>query len=236
MPVRSTDVFVDVAAKFNKNSNAFVGKLLEAQNESLLQVVTGTALRSFPGQWRSKFKSRNVDQANRPLIVEIGCHTGQTICDMAEAHPEALFVAVDITFKRVYQTAERAEQRNLDNVYAVLANAGGLSDLFKPGEVSGFVTFFPDPWKKKKHAHYRLYAPEFCATAWDILSPGGFLWLKTDHLPYFTDACSFVESQGFKETDLLPVFESEDYSSLFLRRFDLKGMPWYNRKWQKIHA
>jgi hypothetical protein len=50
MPVRSTNVFVDVADKFHKNSNAFVGKLLEAQSQSTLQVATGAALRSFPGQ------------------------------------------------------------------------------------------------------------------------------------------------------------------------------------------
>lgn len=236
MPVRSTNVFVDVAEKFHKNSNAYVGKLLDAQNQATLQVATGTALKSFPGSWREKFKSQTEEQAKRPLIVEIGCHTGQTICDMAEAHPESLFVAVDITFKRVYQTAERAEQRNLQNIYSVLANAGGLRELFHPGEVDGFVTFFPDPWKKKKHSHYRLYGPKFCSTAWELLVPGGFLWLKTDHLPYFTDACSFVENQGFNQTEVLPVFNSEDYSSLFLRRFDLKGIPWYNRKWLKIHS
>jgi tRNA (guanine-N(7)-)-methyltransferase len=234
MPVRSTDVFLDVSEKFNKNSNAYVGKLLDAQKQSSLQVATGKALQAFPGHWRAKFKSISNNQEVRPLIVEIGCHTGQTVCDMAQAHPEALFVAIDITFKRVYQTAERAEQRKLENVYAVLANAGGLSDLFKPGEVSGFVTFFPDPWKKKKHAHYRLYAPKFCSTAWDLLTPGGFLWLKTDYLPYFTEACVFAENAGFQQVKTLPVFKEDDYSSLFMRRFELKNLPWYGRKWSKF--
>lgn len=235
MPVRSPDVFLDVATKFNKNSNAYVGKLLDAQTDGSLQIATGAALKSFPGAWREKFK--NVSQnSTKKLIVEIGCHTGHTLCDMAEAHPEALFVGIDITFKRVYQTAERAEKRQLKNVFTILANASGLRDLFASGEIDGFVTFFPDPWKKKKHAHYRLYSSQFCTTAWDLLSPGGFLWLKTDHLPYFSDACEFAANQGFKQTDTLPVFQDEDFSSLFLRRFNLKGVDWYNRKWTKFDS
>jgi len=236
MPVRSVDVFADVTSKFRKNSNAYVGKLIDAQNDASLPVAMGPTLREFPGQWRSKFTWLGLETKKMPLIVEIGCHTGHTLCDMAEAHPEALFVGIDITFKRVVQTAEKARERKLENVYAILANAGGLKELFAPGEVDGFVTFFPDPWKKKKHAHYRLYSPQFCQTARDLLAPGGFLWLKTDHLPYFTEACSFVETLGFNQTDQLPVLRDEDYSSLFLRRFNLKGVSWHNRKWTKFDA
>jgi tRNA (guanine-N(7)-)-methyltransferase len=235
MPVRSQDVFLDVTAKFNKNSNAFVGKLLQAQTDGSLQIASGPTLKHFPGAWREKFK--HVSQNSRKkLIVEIGCHTGHTICDMAEAHPDVLFVGIDITFKRVYQTAERAEQRQLKNVFSILANAGGLGDLFASGEVDGFVTFFPDPWKKKKHAHYRLYSNQFCSTTWNLLAPGGFLWLKTDYLPYFTDACELAAHQGFKPTDTLPIFMAEEFSSLFLRRFTLQGVDWYNRKWIKFDS
>ncbi len=235
MPVRSPDVFLDVAAKFNKNSNAYVGKLLDAQTTGSLQIATGAALKSFPGAWREKFKNISQNSAKK-LIVEIGCHTGHTICDMAEAHPEVLFVGIDITFKRVYQTAERAEQRQLKNVFSILANASGLGELFASGEVDGIVTFFPDPWKKKKHAHYRLYSDQFCSTAWNILSPGGFLWLKTDHFPYFTEACELAAKQGFHQTNALPIFQSNDFSSLFLRRFTLQGVDWYNQKWTKFDS
>lgn len=233
MPVRSTDVFADVVAKFGHNSNAFVGKLLDAQKTGTLPVAMGPALKSCPGHWRSKFSDVPGDTAKMPLIVEIGCHTGHTICDMAERHPEALFVGIDITFKRVVHTAERAVERGLKNVFVVLANAGGLAELFTPGEVNGFVTFFPDPWKKKKHEHYRLYSAKFCETVLSQLSPSGFLWLKTDHLPYFSDACRFVADAGFTEVKSLPVLQEGDFSSLFMRRFELKGLPWYGAKWVK---
>ena len=236
MPVRSHDIFADVVAKLDKSSNAFVAKLVDAQANETLPVAMGPALRNFPGAWRSKFKAIHGDKTLMPLVVEIGCHTGHTICDMAERYPSVLFVGIDITFKRVVQTAERARDRGLSNIFVVLANAVGLQDLFVPGEVSGFVTFFPDPWKKKKHAHNRLYAPKFCETTWGQLENGGFLWLKTDQLPYFQDACQYVDKAGFQETASLPVFEEEDFSSLFMRRFDLQSISWYGRKWVKIQS
>jgi tRNA (guanine-N(7)-)-methyltransferase len=236
MPVRSHDIFADVVASFHNECNAYVAKFVDAQATGSLPIAMGPALRNFPGQWREKFTAIDGNKSHYPLIVEIGCHTGHTICDMAQRHPEALFVGVDITFKRVVQTAERAKELGIKNIFAVLANAKGVRDLFQPGEVSGFVTFFPDPWKKKKHAHNRLYSDSFCETAWSQLSSGGFLWLKTDQLPYFSDACVVAEKIGFLESSSLPVFAEGDFSSFFMRRFELLGQPWYGRKWVKFHS
>lgn len=233
MPIRSHDPFADVIAKIDPTKNPFVGKLVDAQTSGDLAVAYGPTLRQFPGHWRNQFTSVDGDRSQMPLVVEIGCHSGHTLTDMAKAHPETLFVGIDITFKRVINTAERAKELGLKNVFSILANAGGLDGLFAANEVNGFVTFFPDPWKKKKHAHNRLYAPKFCNAAWTILSPGGFLWLKTDQEPYFADACVHTADRGFHETAALPVLGEEDYSSSFMRRFQLKGLPWYGRKWIK---
>jgi tRNA (guanine-N(7)-)-methyltransferase len=236
MPVRSHDVFADVVASFHNDCNAFVAKFVEAQANGSLPVAMGSALRDFPGQWREKIAALDEGRTNRSLIVEIGCHTGHTICDMAQKHPECLFVGVDITFKRVVQTAQRAKDMGLKNIFAVLANAKGLQHLFKPEEVSGFVTFFPDPWKKKKHAHNRLYSAAFCETTWKQLSPGGFLWLKTDQHSYFSNACDLAQQVGFLEAASIPIFHDSDFSSFFMRRFELQRQPWYGRKWVKFQS
>jgi tRNA (guanine-N7-)-methyltransferase len=233
MPVRTPDIFADVVSNFYNDCNAYVAKFVEGQKTGNLPIAMGPALREFPGNWREQFKLMEPTSTTRPLIVEIGCHTGHTLCDMAEKFPETLFVGVDITFKRVVQTAERAQERGLKNIFAVLANARGLQDLFAPQEVNGFVTFFPDPWKKRKHEHNRLYNSTFCSTIRSHLSTDGFLWLKTDQLPYFNDAVSLVEEAGFVEVKSLPVFEETDFSSFFLRRFELMELPWYGRKWVK---
>ncbi len=232
MPVRTHDVFADLLEKIDPTINPFVQRLAEAQETGEFPVAFGPKLKDFPGQWRSKFTQiENLE--NRPLIVEIGCHYGHTLIDMATANPDTLFVGVDITFKRVINTAQRAKAAGLKNVFIILANAGGLSDLFANNEVTGFVTFFPDPWKKKKHAHNRLYSPTFCESAWKILSPGGFLWLKTDHKEYFDAAAEHALNTGFVTTQKVAVLGETDYSSNFMRRFELFGLPWYGLKWEK---
>ncbi|MCX6117288.1 MAG: tRNA (guanosine(46)-N7)-methyltransferase TrmB [Proteobacteria bacterium] len=233
MPVRTTDVFANILEKMDTSMNPFVMKLVNAQESGDLLVGFGPKLKSHIGAWRNQFPDMPSTDVTRPLIVEIGCHYGHTIADIAVDHPDALFVGIDITFKRVINTAERAKKLGLKNVLSVLANAGGLEHMFAPGEVNGFVTFFPDPWTKKKHAHNRLYSPKFCEAVWQALSPSGFLWLKTDQRPYFDDALSHAAAQGFEVTQSLPVFSDKDYSSYFMRRFQLMGEPWYGQKWVK---
>lgn len=236
MPIRSKDPFEDLLKKLDPSFNLFVQKLADAQATGNLRVAFGPTLKDFAGKWREKFTEVEGDRTKMPLIVEIGCHYGHTLVDLARAHPEALFVGIDITFKRVVQTAERAKELGLKNVYSILVNAAGLNELFVDHEVNGVVTFFPDPWKKKKHAHNRLYAPKFCNDAWRILSPGGFLWLKTDQEPYFKDACIHTEDTGFVAVDTLPVLGDADFTSVFMRRYELQGLPWYGRKWLKTQA
>jgi tRNA (guanine-N(7)-)-methyltransferase len=233
MPVRSHDVFADLLEKIDPSINPFVLQLAQAQESGELPVAFGPKLKDFPGNWRSKFTQVESSEF-KPLIVEIGCHYGHTLIDMASANPETLFVGIDITFKRVINTAQRAKAAGLKNIFIILANAGGLSELFSPEEVTGFVTFFPDPWKKKKHAHNRLYSPKFCESAWRILSNNGFLWLKTDHKEYFDSATEHALISGFLPTNNISVLGETDYSSNFMRRFELFGQPWYGMKWAKI--
>lgn len=234
MPIRSHNPFEDLLEKIDPGKNLFVQKLVDAQASGSLPVAFGPALQNFPGKWREKFPEAIGRREHLPLIVEIGCHYGNTLTDLAQDHPDCLFVGIDITFKRVVYTAERAKSLGLNNVFVVLANAGGLDELFADGEATGFITFFPDPWKKKRHAHNRLYAPKFCTAARRILSPSGFLWLKTDQEPYFQDACQHTAESGFQEISSLPVLGNKDYSSAFMRRYELQGLPWYGRKWTRL--
>ena len=236
MPIRSHDPFDDLLTKIDPRRNPYAQKLIDGQNSRSLPIAFGPDLKLFPGHWREQLKERlpesNVSPSS-PLIVEIGCHYGHTLVDLAADHPECLFIGVDITFKRVVQSAQRALDLGLKNIFVILANAGGLHELFCAEEVNGFVTFFPDPWTKTKHAENRLYAPKFCNAAREKLCDEGFLWLKTDQQPYYTNACEHAAAAGFSETVSLPVFGTKDYSSAFMRRYELLGLPWYGRKWVK---
>jgi tRNA (guanine-N7-)-methyltransferase len=233
MPIRTHDVFTDYLAMMDTTRNPYVLTLAKAQSEGSLPVAFGPDLRRMPGSWRTAALKNELDFSKSPLIVEIGCHYGHTLVDMAQAFPDIMFVGIDITFKRVVHTAERIAEAKLKNCMAVLANAQGIGEMFAPQEVSGFVTFFPDPWVKKKHAHNRLYGPKFLPQAKRLLEHDGFLWLKTDAKPYFDDALMYCQEFGFSPETNLKGLGDADFSSAFLRRFDLKGIPWYQAKWKQ---
>lgn len=149
MPIRSTDIYADVVSTFRKGSNAYVSKMQSAQLQKSLPVAMGPDLKDLPGHWRQKFPEICPSKERIPLVVEVGCHLGHTICDMASSHKDVLFVGVDITFKRVIETAERVKKLGLSNVFVILANAHGMTDLFVPNEVDGYITFFLILGKKR---------------------------------------------------------------------------------------
>jgi tRNA (guanine-N7-)-methyltransferase len=230
MPIRNQDPFLDITADIDPAKNPYVQKVIENAKAESLPLSFGPMNQTFVGRWRECFK--RPDLLSAPLVLEIGCHLGHTLIDMAQALPNVGFIGMDITFKRVFQTAEKVNKLGLSNVFIVMANAHQLNRLFGRAELSGVVTFFPDPWKKRQHAHYRLYQDRFFQHADYALADDGFIWLKTDHEQYFDDSLRLATSNGFLTMDQTPVFGSMDFSSTFQRRFELHNLPMYSVKWK----
>ena len=57
--------------------------------------------------------------------------------------------------------------------------------LFGENEVSKIFYFFPDPWPKKRHLKKRLFQKKFLDEAYQVLTCGGQILVKTDHDGYF---------------------------------------------------
>jgi tRNA (guanine-N7-)-methyltransferase len=132
------------------------------------------------GRWR---ELAGVDAAT-PLILEIGSGNGFFFRDLALRHPEALLVAVEVRFKRVWLTARKARQAGCANIRVVHHHAGHLPDLFERGEVDAVHLNHPDPWPKERHHKNRLLAPGFRDDLERHLRPGGEIWLKSDFADY----------------------------------------------------
>jgi len=117
----------------------------------------------------------------RPLVVEIGSGTGDSLVPMAAARPDHDVVAFEVFEPAVASTIGRLARHGVDNVRVVLGDAvEGLSYLFAPGSVSEIWVFFPDPWHKSRHHKRRLVSGEFAALAHRAVAPGGLLRLATD--------------------------------------------------------
>ena len=157
-------------------------------------------LREYPqlikGRWdilsHSQIHYYNYLQGNFPmLILEIGSGSGNHLIGLAERYPQAKVMGLEIRYKRIFRTAQKAVNQGIENI-AVLQWDGNLfHTLARPGSIDQIYLNFPDPWAKKKYQNRRIFLGDFISRIHDCLVPGGFFYLKTDHGEYFEH---FLES------------------------------------------
>ena len=231
MPIRIEDPFRDPTTNLKPDVNAFLDKMVNAQNEGSLALAYGPKLKEKVGKWKSSM-SVQMNAEPKSLVVEIGSHMGDVMCEMANNHPDTAFIGLDITFKRVVTLAEKAAKKELNNIFSVLGNGGGFEHMFSESEADGLIIFFPDPWvRKKKQRKKRLINPTFLEQAVKVLRKDGFFWFKTDHKPYFDEVCDFIKEFPFKEMDPVEGIPSETYTSKFEQHFNDLGEPSYSKVW-----
>jgi len=137
------------------------------------------AWRGQPPDWRREFGR------DAPLVLEIGFGTGSTTAEIARAHPDADFVAVDVYERGVANLARLLDAAALGNVRIVRHDAVDVvADMIAPSTLGGVHVYFPDPWPKKRHHKRRLLQPDFVHALALRLRPGGYLHVATDWQPY----------------------------------------------------
>ncbi|GAB3624331.1 tRNA (guanosine(46)-N7)-methyltransferase TrmB [Mariniluteicoccus endophyticus] len=120
-----------------------------------------------------------------PLVVEIGCGTGDALGVMADDRRDRDHVAFEVFLPAMASTIIKCRARGLTNVRLVDADGvEGLRTLFSPGQVAEVWTFFPDPWHKARHAKRRLVSAELGDLVACRLAPGGTWHIATDWEEY----------------------------------------------------
>jgi tRNA (guanine-N7-)-methyltransferase len=233
MPLKNLDPFVSQLKNLNPGINPYVALMASGIEEGKLPVACGEMLKDFPGKWREKIAA--FYQSPLPfknLVVEIGCHNGHVLCKMAADHPETAFIGIDITYKRVVGTAEKAMKLGLKNVFTVLANAKTIDMIFATSEIDGVLIFFPDPWvKKKRQAKNRLVNSDFCKILSPLLSTEAFCWFKTDQKLYFDLAQNAFLENAYQIQQEPCEITGKDYTSIFEQKFAEQNLPTYGSKW-----
>ncbi len=235
MPIRFHDPFADRAEKLDTRVNPYVALLSAGMKDGTLPILHGPALKDVRGTWRARVAEFYARPAPfLKLVVEVGCHKGHTLVEMAADQPDTAFVGLDITFKRVVTTAQRAQELGLKNVFSVLANATALDQYFAPAELDGLVLFFPDPWvKKKSQAKNRLVNAAFAARLHAALSPAGFFWFKSDQEVYLRETTLYAENAGFVRAEAVGNSFPRDYLSTFEKRFAAQNLPTHGAAWRR---
>jgi tRNA (guanine-N7-)-methyltransferase len=112
-----------------------------------------------------------------PLVVEIGSGVGEATVALAATRAGVRRLGIEGVGTRVVaDTFHRMQRAGVSNVRMISVDAvWSMEHLLAPGSVSELWTFFPDPWRKQRHAQRRLVREDFAALAASRLTPGGWV-------------------------------------------------------------
>ena len=151
-----------------------------AENKILPNVFQPTrdeALDHYPlkGKWRTEvFKNQN------PIVLELGCGTGEYSVGLAKSFPNKNFIGIDIKGARFWFGAKEAVEKNLNNVAFLRTQIELVDCFFDHDEVDEIWITFPDPQIKYRRTKHRMTHPDFLDRYKKILKKNGIVHLKTD--------------------------------------------------------
>jgi tRNA (guanine-N7-)-methyltransferase len=195
--------------------------LQEAMDYAGVLFTPEELLHAFPAVFLEK---------DRTIVLEIGSYLGKNLLEMATAVPGINVLGLEITYKRAVKTARKIRNAGLENARIAICDARHFLPEIPDGSLSGVCVFFPDPWPKLRHEKNRLVRKEFFELLATKLAPGGFVWFKTDHEPYFEYATEAAKSVGWgiSERDVQPeILGSSPYVTVFETMFISRKEPIY---------
>ena len=126
------------------------------------------------GQWAKHFNNNN------PLVLELACGRGEYTVGLAKLFTSQNFIGVDIKGNRIYIGAKNCLDNNIANAAFLRTQIAMLPVYFAKNEVEEIWLTFPDPQLRTSRAKKRLTHPAFLRLYQQLLTPGGFVHLKTD--------------------------------------------------------
>ncbi|CAN0601803.1 unnamed protein product, partial [Ectocarpus sp. 12 AP-2014] len=95
-------------------------------------------------------------------VLEIGFGMGQSLLDMASAHPDKQYLGVEVHRPGVGKLLHGIDELGLGNIRVMCHDAVEvLENCIAPESLHRVQIFFPDPWHKKRHHKRRLIQPDF---------------------------------------------------------------------------
>ncbi len=170
---------------------------------------------------------------SRPLCLEIGCGKGKFSCEMAQAHPNANFYAMEKVEDVMVTAVEKAMAREggaLPNLRFIVGDAKELPLWFPPHTFDCIFLNFSDPWPKKGYYKRRLTYRAFLEIYKTLLKEDGILRLKTDNVGLFDFSLEEFEAVGMKVVKMSRDLHASEYNegnimTEYETNFSSQGMP-----------
>jgi len=155
----------------------------------------------MPGQWAGFFKN------SHPITLELACGKGEYTVALARLYPARNFIGVDLKGNRLYIGAKICLAEGITNAAFLRTQIDKINTFFSKDEVAEIWITFPDPQLRTSKAKKRLTHPKFLRLYQQILSPGGYIHLKTDSPDLYAFTKLVIE---WYKLELL-----EDYDNLY---------------------
>ena len=171
--------------------------------------------------------------AERPLCLEIGCGKGKFSCEMAAAHPNANFFAMEKVEDVMVCAVEKAMATAggpKGNLRFIIGDAKELSEWFAPKTFDCIFLNFSDPWPKKGYYKRRLTYRAFLEIYKTLLKDDGILRLKTDNVGLFDFSLEEFEAVGMQVVKCSRDLHNSEYNdgnimTEYETNFSSQGMP-----------
>lgn len=179
---------------------------------------------ALKGNWKTALSG------GRPIFLEIGCGKGRFVNEMAKAHPENFYLALEREEGALVIALERAMADKTENVRYLDFDAMRLLDFFAPHELDGIYLNFSDPWPPKKQAKRRLTHKNFLDLYRVVLKPDGEIHFKTDNQHLFEFSIEEFCREGFLLKNLsldLHATDTPNIMTEYEEKFSQMGMRIY---------
>ena len=153
------------------------------------------------GRWAQQFARP------QPMALELGCGKGGFMAQMAPAHPETNFIALDIKSEMLVLAKRKAEEayaaagRPMDNLLMTAVDIERIFLIMDENDRFGeiYINFCPPCPKCRQHKH-RLTHPRQLLQYRTLMPEGAEIYFKTDDDDLFRDSVGYFPAAGFEIT------------------------------------
>lgn len=216
----------------NRHIRSFVlrqGHLSEAQKRAVdtLMPHHGIAYAAEP---------LNLDAAfgrSAPKILEIGFGMGNTTAEIALAHPENDYLALEVHTPGVGNLLKLIEAQGITNIRIIRHDAVEvLRDMIADNALDGVHIFFPDPWHKARHNKRRLIQSPFIADLVRKIKPGGYIHAATDWQDYAEQILRVFSEEPLLHNTAADYAPRPEYRPL--TKFEQRGLKLGHGVWDLV--
>ena len=141
------------------------------------------------------------------MVLELGCGKGGFLAQMAPAHPEKNYIALDVKSEMLVLAKRKAEEAyaaagvpmdnflmtavDIERIFLIMDETDQFDEVY--------INFCPPCPKCRQHKH-RLTHPRQLERYQKLMAPGARLYFKTDDDDLFRDSLEYFPASGYEIT------------------------------------